>query len=68
MGHKISVYRDIQTKGVELPRGIYAASGLYRRPKTQVNKIAASKENYSRIENDPEQVLVREAVNQLART
>jgi len=33
MGHTISAYHDIQSKGVEFLRGIYANSGLRIRPK-----------------------------------
>lgn len=44
MGHKVSTYHDIQMKGIEFLRNIYAASGLSTRPKTQLSKIDALKE------------------------
>jgi hypothetical protein len=44
MGHTISTYHDIQMKGVESLRNIYAASGLSIRPKTALSKIEALKE------------------------
>lgn len=33
MGHTVDVYHDIQSKGVEFLRGLYANSGLRIRPK-----------------------------------
>lgn len=44
MGHTMSAYHDIQMKGVEFLRNIYAASDLSIRPKTQLSKIEALKE------------------------
>ena len=68
MGHKISGYHDIQMKGVELLRGIYAASGLCIRPRTKVSKIEAIKEIIRALGMNPEEVLAREAINQPAIT
>lgn len=39
MGHTVDTYHDIQMKGPEFLRTIYAASGLGIRPKTQVSKM-----------------------------
>jgi hypothetical protein len=44
MDHTISTYNDIQMKGVEFLRNVYAASGLSIKPKTQLSKIDALKE------------------------
>ena len=68
MGHKINTYNDVQMKGVEFLRNVYAASGLSIRPKTKVNKIDMLKEMIRSMGMNPEQVLTREALNQPART
>jgi hypothetical protein len=68
MGHVVDVYHDIEMKGVEFLRNIYAASGLSIRPKTKVSKIEALKEIIRAWGMNPEQVLAREALNQPART
>lgn len=44
MGHRISTYHDVQMKGIEFLRGVYAASGISIKPKTRVSKIEALKE------------------------
>ena len=44
MGHTISTYHEIEMKGIEYLRGIYAASGLSIQAKTRVSKIDALKE------------------------
>jgi len=44
MGHKVSTYHDIQMKGIEFLRNVYAASGLSIRPKTRLSRIEALKE------------------------
>ena len=62
MGHTISTYHDIQMKGVDFLRNIYAASGLSIRPKTQVSKIDALKEIIRAWGMDPEKLLTREAI------
>ena len=46
MGHTISTYHDIEMKGIEYLRGIYAASGLSIQAKTRVSKITLSKKSY----------------------
>jgi site-specific recombinase XerD len=68
MGHTISTYHDIQMKGVEFLRNIYAASGLSIRPKTQLSKIEALKEIVRAWGMNPEEVLTREALNRPYRT
>lgn len=68
MGHTVDTYHDIQMKGVEFLRGIYAASGLSIRPKTKVSKIDALKEIIRAWGLNPEQILTREALTQGAAT
>jgi len=68
MGHTISVYHDIEMKGVEFLRNIYASSGLAIKPKTRVNKIDAIKEIIRAWGLEPEKILTREALTQGATT
>lgn len=68
MGHKISTYHDIRMKGVEFLRNIYAASGLSIRPKTQVSRIEMLKEIIRAWGLNPEEILVREALERPHRT
>lgn len=63
MGHTISTYHDIQMKGVEFLRNVYAASGLSIRPKTQLSRIEALKEIIRAWGMNPEEILTREALN-----
>lgn len=62
MGHKISTYHDIQMKGVEYLRNIYAASNLSIRPKTKVNLIDTLKTIIRSAGKNPEEYLTREAM------
>jgi hypothetical protein len=62
MGHTISTYHDIQMKGIEYLRGIYAASGLSIKPKTRVSKIDALKEIIRAWGLNPEEILTRDAL------
>jgi hypothetical protein len=64
MGHTISTYHDIEMKGVEFLRGIYAASGLSIKPKTRINKIDALKEIIRAWGLNPDEILTREAMTQ----
>lgn len=61
MGHTISTYHDIQMKGMEFLRGIYASSGLSIKPKTPVSKIEALKEIMIAWGLNPEELLVKKA-------
>lgn len=61
MGHKISTYHDVQSKGIEFLRGIYVSSGLSIKPKTQVSKIEALKEIIRAWGLNPEELLVKNA-------
>jgi hypothetical protein len=68
MGHTLSTYHDIQMKGIEFLRNIYAASGLSIRPKTRLSKIETLKEIMRAWGMNPEQILTREAMLQPHRT
>jgi site-specific recombinase XerD len=62
MGHTVDTYHDIQMKGVDFLRNIYAGSGLAIKPKTKVSKIDALKEIIRAWGLNPEQILTREAL------
>jgi site-specific recombinase XerD len=62
MGHTISTYHDIQMKGIEYLRGIYATSGLSIKPKTRISKIDALKEIIRAWGLNPEEILTRDAL------
>jgi hypothetical protein len=64
MGHTVDIYNDVQMKGVDFLRNIYASSGLTIKPKTRVSKIEAIKEIIRAWGMNPEQILTREALNQ----
>jgi len=68
MGHTIGTYHDIEMKGIEFLRNIYAASGLSIQPKTQLSKIEALKEIARAWGLNPEEVLTKEALSQPHRT
>ena len=68
MGHTISTYHDIQMKGVEFLRGIYAASGLSRAQKTAPNRIQILKEIVRSFGLNPDEILTREALEKPHRT
>jgi hypothetical protein len=64
----MSTYHDLQMKGIDFLRNIYAASGLSIRPKTQLSKIDTLKEIIRAWGMNPEQILTREALTQPNRT
>ena len=68
MGHKPSTYNDIQSKGVEFLRGLYAGSGLSIRPKTQLSKIDQLKIMIEAWGMDANKILSREALAMPHRT
>ena len=62
MGHKVDTYHDIQMKGLEFLRGIYSASGLGIRAKTQLSKIELAKQVLAAVAGvRPEEIIIREA-------
>jgi len=68
MGHTMSSYHDIQMKGIEFLRGVYAASGLGIRPKTKPNRIETLKEMVRALGRNPEEILTKEALSMPNRT
>ena len=62
MGHVISTYHDIEMKGIDYLRGIYASSGLSIKPKSQLNKLEMLKTIIRAYGLDPDKVLVKEAL------
>ncbi len=62
MGHKVDTYHDIQMKGPEFLRGIYSASGLGIRAKTQLSKIEMAKQVLAAVAGvRPEEIILKEA-------
>jgi hypothetical protein len=68
MGHKLSTYHDVNMKGIEFLRNIYAASGLSIRPKTRVGRIEILKEIVRGMGLNPEEVLSKETLAKPWRT
>jgi integrase len=68
MGHAISTYHDIQMKGIEFLRGVYAASGLCIKPKTKPSRIEMLKEMIRALGLNPEEILTKEALAMPHRT
>jgi len=62
MGHKISTYHDIQMKGIEFLRNIYAASGLSIKPRTHTSKIDALKEIIRAWGMNPDEILTKKVL------
>ena len=60
MGHMVGTYYDIQMKGIDFLRNVYATSGLAIKPKTQVSKVEDLKEIIRAWGMNPEQLLTRE--------
>ena len=61
MGHTIDTYHDIQMKGVEFLRSVYAAKDFGIRPKPQVSKVEQLREFCQYLGFDPEKILAKEA-------
>ncbi|MGQ9469117.1 MAG: tyrosine-type recombinase/integrase [Nitrososphaerales archaeon] len=68
MGHTISTYHDIQMKGIDFLRNIYAASGLAIRPKMKVSQIEMLKEIIRALGGDPERAMIEQAFSRPHRT
>lgn len=68
VGHTISTYHDIQMKGIEFLRGVYAASGLCIKPKTKPSRIEMLKEMVRALGLNPEEILTKEALSMPHRT
>ncbi len=61
MGHTVDTYHDIQSKGVEFLREVYARAGLSINPRSQQNKLQMAANFLRSIGMDPEKALMREA-------
>jgi len=68
MGHVMDIYHDVQMKGIEFLRNIYAASGLSIKPRTRISKIEALKEIIRAWGLNPEEILVKDASAKAHRT
>ncbi len=68
MGHTISTYNSIKTKGVEFLRDLYSSSGLSIRPKTKLSKVDQLKLFAQSLGLDPNEVLSKEAMLKPNRT
>jgi len=68
MGHKVSIYHDIQMKGVEFLRNLYTASGLSIAPKTKVTQIEMLKQIIRALGGDPERAALEQAFTKPRRT
>lgn len=64
MGHTVSVYHDIQSKGVEFLRRIYGAAGLSIRTKTRLSKIEMMKAFAQGIGLNSDKILTQEALSE----
>ena len=64
MGHVVDTYHDVQSKGVEFLRNIYAKAGLAIRPLSKLSKLDIMKE-FARAQGlDPEKILVEKAFSE----
>jgi integrase len=68
MGHIQNTYHDIQMKGIEFLRNIYASSGLSIKPKIAVSKIDFLKEIIRAWGKNPEEYLTKKALTEPHRT
>jgi site-specific recombinase XerD len=62
MGHTVSTYHDIQSKGIEFLRNIYLSAGLSIKPRPHYSKIDMLKEMMRAWGLEPEKLLTREAL------
>ena len=68
MGHTISTHHDIQMKGIEFLRGVYASSGVCIKSKTKPSRIETLKEMVRALGLNPEEILTKEALSMPHRT
>jgi hypothetical protein len=61
MGHKVDTYHDIESKGTEFLRGIYAAANLSIRPRTQLSQREMAMKMLEAMGVKPEELLTKEA-------
>lgn len=63
MGHRISVYHDIESKGIEFLRSLYAGAGLSLGPKPIALKLDTLKALITAWGENPEKYLSKEALS-----
>ncbi len=64
MGHTVDTYHDIQSKGVEFLRGVYAKGGVSIRPKTQQTAYEILASLAKQLGKDPDKVLIKESFSE----
>jgi hypothetical protein len=62
MGHSVDTYHDIQSKGVEFLRNIYASASLSIKPRSGYTKLDMLKETMRAWGMEPERFLTKEAL------
>jgi integrase len=68
MGHVLSTYNDVQMKGIEFLRNLYAQSGFSIRPKSKLSKIDQLKVIMEAWGLNPNEILSKEALSSPHRT
>ena len=68
MVHTISIYHDIEVKGIEFLRAEYAKADLSIKPKPETNKMAIVRDFLKSMGLKPEEVLSKEAQSMPHRT
>jgi hypothetical protein len=68
MGHTVDTYHDIESKGIEFLRNVYASAGLSIKPKAQTSKIDMVKEFIRGMGMNPEEILTRQTLAEPHRT
>jgi site-specific recombinase XerD len=68
MGHTIDTYHDIQSKGIEFLRNLYASAGLSIKPRSNYSKIDMLKDIVRSWGLEPERILSSEALAEPHRT
>jgi hypothetical protein len=68
MGHTVDTYHDIESKGIEFLRNVYASAGLSIKPKAQTSKIEMVKEFIRGMGMNPEEILTRQTLAEPHRT
>lgn len=68
MGHTVSTYHDMQSKGTEFLRNVYASAGLSIKPRPGASKIDILKKMMRAWGLEPEKILTREAMAEPDRT
>ena len=64
MGHTVDTYHDIQSKGIEFLRNIYAGAALSIRPQSHYTKIDMLKEMMRAWGLQPEKILTSQALSE----